>query len=424
MKKLKNIDSCEAADVLGCAVASIKAVASVESGGRGGFDSKGRVLLRFEGHKFRKFTGRRFDRTHPTVSYRYHRSHRGCGKHHGYSGFNIAMKLDPIAAMKSCSIGMFQPMVFNYHEMGYTSVHEMWNDFKKGEREQLLAFVRLIQYRGLDDELRRAKLVDFARFARSYNGADYKANNYDQKMFTAFRRFSKQNINCKSLLANKKRNDSQELTEENIGEQIDTWVKETSSSAPVVNPASENETEIPEAVEDSVINAQENSEESSQEASSSEQMTDQPQTQKTKVIVKDDDAEVETEEGSDDSPSPTKKVAIEKPAPKGFISTIRREITGLVGGNIAFQAVIDGLSQVKSIGLSPTFWTIIGSIALVGSLIYMVYRWFDFQQDSKRDVDITNKLVDANSTPDNQVYLVDSSLIDSLDAKEFEVIRR
>lgn len=182
MNKLNNSDYGEAATFLKCEIRAIKAVAIVESGGRGGFDEKGRVLIRFEGHKFRSFTNGKYDISHPHVSYRYHKSHRNCGNIHGYTAFNEAMKLDPLAAMKSCSIGMFQPMVFNYHEMGYSSVHEMWDDFRKGEREQLLAFCRLIKRWGLDDELRRATLADFTVFARVYNGADFRANDYHNKM--------------------------------------------------------------------------------------------------------------------------------------------------------------------------------------------------------------------------------------------------
>lgn len=188
-KKLTNADYHEAAKFLNCSVAAIKAVALVESGGRGGFDEKGRVLIRFEGHKFRSFTNGKFDLTYPQVSYRYHRTHRNCGSIHGYTSFNLGMQLDSLAAMKACSIGMFQPMVFNYHEMGYSSPEEMWDDFRKGEREQLLAFCQLIKKWKLDDELRRATLADFTTFARIYNGADFQANNYHRKMFNNYERF-------------------------------------------------------------------------------------------------------------------------------------------------------------------------------------------------------------------------------------------
>lgn len=191
-KKLTQTDFIEAAKFLNCSVAAIKAVAMVESGGRGGFDEQGRVLIRFEGHKFRSFTGGKFDLSHPQVSYRYHKTHKNCGGMHRYQAFNTAFELDNLAAMKACSIGMFQPMVFNYHEMGYSSPAEMWEDFRKGEREQLLAFCRLIKKWKLDDELRRATLADFTVFARIYNGEDFAANDYHHKMYNNFLRYKKE----------------------------------------------------------------------------------------------------------------------------------------------------------------------------------------------------------------------------------------
>lgn len=188
-KNLLLNDYADASRFLGCSQAAIRAVASVESGGRGGFDEKGRVLIRFEGHIFQRLTKGIFNKTHPQVSYPYHKKHRSCGGMHGYTAFNTAMTLDSIAAMKSCSIGMFQPMVFNFHEMGYSSPEEMWNDFRQGEKQQLMAFCRLIKNWGLDDELRRATLADFTVFARTYNGKDFKANDYHNKMFRAFGRY-------------------------------------------------------------------------------------------------------------------------------------------------------------------------------------------------------------------------------------------
>lgn len=192
-KKLTLNDYCDAARLLGCSVAAIKAVAKVESGGRGGFDERGRVLIRFEGHKFRGYTNGRYDHSHPNISYRYSQMR---SKPHGYSAFNEAFMLNPTAAMLSTSWGMFQPMGFNYDSLGYGTVNEMIDDFKRGEREQLFAFCRLIQSWGLADELQRAQLADFARFARRYNGPDYRSNRYDEKMYRFYRQYRQQNIKC------------------------------------------------------------------------------------------------------------------------------------------------------------------------------------------------------------------------------------
>lgn len=208
MNKLTLDDFCNAAKQLSCSVSAIKAVATVESGGRSGFDEKGRLLLRFEGHIFRKFTGGRFDQSHPHLSYSYGNRH---GKTHGYTAFNEAFALDKIAAMLATSFGMFQPMGFNHDEMGYDSVEHMVADFQTGEKAQLLAFVRLIKKWGLDDELGRATLRDFQVFAKRYNGADYKSNRYDTKMHDYYLESERRGVRC-----------PQEVTPNNVSSIIDS----------------------------------------------------------------------------------------------------------------------------------------------------------------------------------------------------------
>lgn len=140
----------------------------------------------------------------------------------------------------------------------------------------------------------------------------------------------------------------------------------------------------------------------------------------TKVVVQDGNVKVETSENKE----PQKKIAVEKPERKGFIATIRTEIAALVAGNGGFQALIDKAQQAQVLGLSARFWTILALLALTGSLVYLLYRWLDYSKDAKRDEQITKQLIEANSTPDNQVYLVDKDRIDFLDEKKFEVIRR
>jgi hypothetical protein len=187
MQRLTSKDYADAARKLKCSPEALIAVSIVESGGRSGFDDNNRLLIRFEGHVFRKLTNGRFDRTNPEVSYPYAQRH---GKPHQYSGFNIAFGLDPHAAMMATSYGLFQQMGFNHDEMGFDTVEEMVDSFKKGEREQLDGFVNIIIKWGLADELRRATFSDFTNFAKRYNGADYKSNRYDEKMYSAYKRLS------------------------------------------------------------------------------------------------------------------------------------------------------------------------------------------------------------------------------------------
>lgn len=184
MSKITEQDYIDAAKTIGCEVAAIKAVDEVESGGRGGFDSEGRLLIRFEGHKFRKHTGTRFDKSHPDISYPYSRIYHKT-KPHGYSAFNVAFALDAHAAMLATSLGKFQPMGEYFEECGYSSVEEMFDAYRESEGNQLLGFVNQIIARGLDDELRDKK---WATFAFRYNGSDYKSMGYDVKIERAYQR--------------------------------------------------------------------------------------------------------------------------------------------------------------------------------------------------------------------------------------------
>lgn len=124
-------------------------------------------------------------------------------------------------------------------------------------------------------------------------------------------------------------------------------------------------------------------------------------------------------------------IGIEKPEPRGFIKTIRGEITALVVGNGGFQAVMDKTEQVKAFGLSSSFWKTLAAIALIGSMIYLLYRYLDYRQDGQRDLEITNKLIDVNSRPNSNVVLVGSDYqppeagFESVGSKsEIKIIRR
>jgi hypothetical protein len=183
-KRLKNQDYVEAAKMLNCEVAALMAVASVESSGRG-FDDDGRIILRFEGHKFRGFTGGKYDQSHPHLSYPYRVQHL---KKHGYTAFSEAFQLDPTSALLATSYGLFQPMGFTHEECGFDDVHEFVEFLKVSERNQLIAFVGMVKFRKLADEIQRK---DWAGFARNYNGKSYKDNNYDVKMAKAYQRFNK-----------------------------------------------------------------------------------------------------------------------------------------------------------------------------------------------------------------------------------------
>jgi hypothetical protein len=116
MTKLTEQDYAAAAELLGCEIAAIKAVAEVESHGEG-FYPDGFPTILFERHKFHKFTNGRFDQSHPEISNSLAGGY-GPGGQNQQRKFKLAFTLDPIAAMKSCSWGKFQIMGFNFAACG------------------------------------------------------------------------------------------------------------------------------------------------------------------------------------------------------------------------------------------------------------------------------------------------------------------
>lgn len=177
----------EAADMLGCNEAAIKAVASVESAGSG-FLPDGRAKILFEAHIFSRLTGHKYDKTHPDISSRKWDKKLYKGNEAEYRRLDRAMALNADIACQSASWGKFQIMGFNYKRCGFNSMQDFMHAMRD-ERGQLKAFVGFVKASQLADELQRR---DWAGFASVYNGPAYAANKYDSKMATAYQRFSKE----------------------------------------------------------------------------------------------------------------------------------------------------------------------------------------------------------------------------------------
>jgi len=185
-KSLMASDFVQAAALLGCEAAAIKAVAEVESRASG-FNPDGSPVTLFEGHKFHQFTKGRFDDTHPTLSYaEWTRIHYGATWQDEQARLEIAITLDRPAALMSASWGKFQIMGFNHAAAGYVDLEAFVVDMCRTEREHLLAFCAFVKTNGLDDELRDRRWSDFAL---RYNGKSYKANRYDLKLAQAYARY-------------------------------------------------------------------------------------------------------------------------------------------------------------------------------------------------------------------------------------------
>lgn len=184
---LTESDFKDAAVILGCDVAAIKAVCKVEAP-RGGFNPDGSPATLFEGHKFSVFTGGKYDKTAPDISYpKWTRQFYGKTWQAEQDRLQRAMRLDRDAALKSASWGKFQIMGFNHEMAGFKTVQEFINAMYRSEREQLMAFVSFLQKTNLTGALKRR---EWKSFARGYNGPSYAANQYDTKLAAAYAAFS------------------------------------------------------------------------------------------------------------------------------------------------------------------------------------------------------------------------------------------
>lgn len=179
-------DFRNAANTLSVEVAAIKAVSAVESNGSGFFPS-GKPAILFEGHKFSEFTNKKFDKSHPSLSYPKWKNAYYIGGDGEYARYQAAKQLDSQAAMKATSWGKFQIMGFNHVKAGYSSVESFVQDMHKSESHHLRAFVSLIKASGWDAALRTK---NWAEFARLYNGKDYAMNKYDVRLEQAYNAFS------------------------------------------------------------------------------------------------------------------------------------------------------------------------------------------------------------------------------------------
>ena len=189
-RKLSDEDFCRAAEKLDCSVAAIKTVAQVESRGDG-FDIKDRPLILFERHKFAQYTNDKYSKTHPGIS---NRTAGGYGKYNEqYDRYTEAFLLDPVGAMLSTSWGKFQIMGFNFAICGFKTVDDFVFAMQESESRHLDAFVNYVSQNNLAVYLRN---LDWAKFAKGYNGIDYERNNYHTKMAEAYKIFEKEKIDC------------------------------------------------------------------------------------------------------------------------------------------------------------------------------------------------------------------------------------
>lgn len=174
-KTISFSDIQAAAGTLGIHPCMVKAVAVLESAGKG-FTKEGNVVVRFEKHVFLRQLSQ-MGADNQTLSKA--QALRGSG----LRTYLDALRIDNFCAKLSTSYGMFQIMGFNHESAGFVHVHDFVKAMERDEHSQLQAFINFIKNNNL---ARYMKGELFAEFARRYNGPGYKANNYDTKLRAAY----------------------------------------------------------------------------------------------------------------------------------------------------------------------------------------------------------------------------------------------
>lgn len=182
---LKPSDVEIVAGYLGCEVAMLRAVMAIESRNRG-FQDRRPIILN-EPHVFYRQLGagsKRDQAVAQGLAYRHWRTKPYLrSQAERYNWLEKAMRIDPAAALKSCSWGLGQVMGFNYQVCGFDDVFAFVEAMKHSKGAQVLVIARFIVGNRLQRHLRNKK---WSSFARGYNGAGYKSNGYHTKLRTEY----------------------------------------------------------------------------------------------------------------------------------------------------------------------------------------------------------------------------------------------
>jgi hypothetical protein len=187
-------DYAEVAGELGISVACIRAVVDIEAGNKGeGFNADHTPLINFDLTMFRQAARRRgvnlekYKSSHAVVFAAPNIRKYGSQQAAQYARLRSAMTIDSIAAMEGTFWGMFQIGGFNWRQCGCSSVGEFVRLMSYSEREQLELFAAFITKAGMVPYLKK---LQWAEFARRYNGPGYRRHSYDTRMAAAYRKYS------------------------------------------------------------------------------------------------------------------------------------------------------------------------------------------------------------------------------------------
>lgn len=166
------------------------AVIYVESSGTGFHN--GRLLIRFENHKFVARAGHEeyfsYNHNNKSSGHKFRKNKNDnwrkvhTNQNSEYEAFEFAKTISEAAAYESISMGLGQIMGFNYSCMGYSSAKEMFEDFSIGNTEQLIGMKEFI--RNNKSMLKALQSKDIYTFAKKYNGPGA-ASSYEEKVIKA-----------------------------------------------------------------------------------------------------------------------------------------------------------------------------------------------------------------------------------------------
>jgi len=169
---------------LGLDPVALKAVLHVESSNTGFED--GLVSIRWEGHYFWRMLPtelRDTARSKGLADPRAQKIRNPSLMRDRHALLDRAAKIHAEAAYKSISMGAGQVMGAHAERLGYRDVFEMWGSAHTMEG-QIDHVVLYIERFGLVEEL---KCLDWAGFARGYNGPNYQKFSYDTKLQDTYR---------------------------------------------------------------------------------------------------------------------------------------------------------------------------------------------------------------------------------------------
>lgn len=165
---------------LGCTLAQLRAVASVESG-RSAFDDQGRPKILFERHVFHELTSGRY-----SISPWSNPQWGGYGEP-SWDKLCCAAGQDPAAAFASASWGRFQVLGKWWSQLGFSSSFDLAISTAASELAHYELLARYIEWKLLKPALRAlSRDPETCRtFAHGYNGEAYERNAYHRKLAAA-----------------------------------------------------------------------------------------------------------------------------------------------------------------------------------------------------------------------------------------------